>query len=139
MIPFLALNFSSLFMDSHTDEGFGKCFYGLTNVILFLPMLVMNIVSIIIVAKIVVKDKGDIFEKLETLSGFAGCYESPYINFDLNQLKNEFNSTNVQVLGKLCLATLIIQTVLPIFYIWVFWKLRGDVWRVKNLRRIPFP
>ena len=106
--------------------------YSGCNHIFFLTILFMNIGSIIIVARLVWLDRGDVIDELEQLNGFAGCYETPYINFDVNQLKNEFNSTSTQVIGKILLAVLAIQVVLSFVYVRVFLKTIRDARRVEE-------
>ena len=40
-------------------------------------------------------DKGDLFDILKPLNGFPGCYDYPYVYFDLEKIKTDFKRTNV--------------------------------------------
>ena len=59
-------------------------------------------------------DSGDLEATMENLNGFAGCYDVPYVSFDMTYAKYDLREMNIQEKGRWYIALLILHCILII-------------------------
>ena len=77
---------------------------------------VVSVFAIVGIFELLEKDRGDLFDHIEELNGFYGCYDYPYTYFDLSQIEREFAATDVQIRGKWYQIITVMQILLNIVY-----------------------
>ena len=94
-------------------------------------IIVFNLTCLIAMAALLRIDKGDLYDVLDPLNGFPGCYEYPYVYFDLRRIKHEFNRSDVQWRGKWFNIIIIFHCLIIAFFMIAYCLLSKEQSRIE--------